>query len=521
VSLSDNEAGVDRELEARASARLGETLRDKYRLDRVLGFGGMATVYAATHRNGKEVALKLLHPEFADHSEVRDRFLREGYVANQVKHAGAVSVLDDDVTDSGGAFLVMELLSGVTVQEFWEQRDHRVHPAWVTAITLQVLDVIAAAHANGIIHRDLKPANLFLTLEGEVKVLDFGIARMRAMGAHTTNVNAVLGTPAFMAPEQAMGRMKEVDETTDLWAVAAVAFALLVGDVVHPAESSQATLIYAATRPARALGPLAPDTPAAIVSVLERALAFERSARWPSASAMREALVAASIEAYAELPDAAVLREALGVTKKRAVLTLCEETIELITPGAGEVAAAPHPAPAPGHQGTLRVVNAPSRALATSAIVTTSGVVTGGVDSVLRPLRARVSNLRVWALTAAVVIGLAAFAFPSVRAADRSIAVASASPVIVNAESTSSLSFVTTDPREGNLAVVAEPVPPVEAVVPTPMPTAEPARPRAAAPSANVSRVAVPASSGSKTSCTPPFVLDRASGLKKWKLECL
>src|ERR1700735_3192392 len=109
---------------AQANARLGLTLHEKYRLDRVLGIGGMATVYGATHRNGKEVALKLLHSEFAHPVEIRARFLREGYVANQVKHPGAVAVLDDDVTECGGAFLVMELLSGITVQDLWDERDH-------------------------------------------------------------------------------------------------------------------------------------------------------------------------------------------------------------------------------------------------------------------------------------------------------------------------------------------------------------------------------------------------------------
>ena len=261
--VSFGTAEVER-LESRARERLGVTLQGKYTLDRVLGLGGMATVYAATHRNGKEVALKLLHPEYAEHSEVRERFLREGYVANRVRHPGAVSVIDDDVTSGGDAFLVMELLEGSTVEEFWEQREHRVHPAWVTAILLQVLDVIAAAHEQGIIHRDLKPANLFLTRDGAVKVLDFGIARLRAPGAHTTNVGSLLGTPAYMAPEQAMGRSALVDETTDLWAIAAIAFALLSGDVVHPGESMQQTLIFAATRPAPPLGPLAPGAPTGI-----------------------------------------------------------------------------------------------------------------------------------------------------------------------------------------------------------------------------------------------------------------
>ena len=163
-------------VQTQAHARLGLTLHEKYRLDRVLGIGGMATVYGATHRNGKQVALKLLHPELAANPEALRRFLREGYVANQVNHAGAVSVIDDDLTEQGWAFLVMELLSGMTVEQLWEKRQYSLHPAIVIALTIQILEVMVAAHDRGIVHRDLKPANLFVTDEGELKVLDFGIA---------------------------------------------------------------------------------------------------------------------------------------------------------------------------------------------------------------------------------------------------------------------------------------------------------------------------------------------------------
>src|SRR5580704_7744109 len=106
---------VDAELLKMAEERLGRVLRGKYRLDRVLGIGGMATVYAATHRNKKRVAIKMLHPELSMRENIRTRFLREGYVANSVRHSGAVTVDDDDVAEDGSAFLVMELLDGVAL----------------------------------------------------------------------------------------------------------------------------------------------------------------------------------------------------------------------------------------------------------------------------------------------------------------------------------------------------------------------------------------------------------------------
>src|SRR5215831_9583150 len=105
----------------RAKARLGTVLRDKYRLDRVLGVGGMAAVYKATHRNSAEYAVKMLHPELSLDNEIRTRFLREGYAANSVKHPDAVRIHDDDVAEDGSAFLVMELLDGVSVEDLWER----------------------------------------------------------------------------------------------------------------------------------------------------------------------------------------------------------------------------------------------------------------------------------------------------------------------------------------------------------------------------------------------------------------
>jgi eukaryotic-like serine/threonine-protein kinase len=120
-------------LRARAKARIGSTLRDKYRLDRVLGIGGMATVFAATHRNQAELAVKVLHPELCLRDDLKKRFLREGYVANSVKHPGAVLVVDDDVAEDGSAFLVMELLRGATVEEIWEGAGRQLSTRAVTA----------------------------------------------------------------------------------------------------------------------------------------------------------------------------------------------------------------------------------------------------------------------------------------------------------------------------------------------------------------------------------------------------
>src|SRR5271169_404846 len=138
----------------RAHARVGRVLRDKWRLDQLLGIGGMAAVYAATARNGKRVAIKMLHANMAIGGDTLKRFLREGYAANKVDHPNAVSVLDDDVAEDGSVFVVMELLDGETLQSHWERSGQRLPASEVLLLAEQVLDVLASAHSHGIIHRD-------------------------------------------------------------------------------------------------------------------------------------------------------------------------------------------------------------------------------------------------------------------------------------------------------------------------------------------------------------------------------
>jgi len=281
------------EVALRAQERVGVVLREKYRLDRVLGIGGMAVVFAATHRNQKQFAVKMLHPELSMRKDIRTRFLREGYAANSFKHPGAVAVLDDDVAEDGAAFLVMELLEGSGVEEMWERFGRQLPLVATLALAHQLLDVLAAAHAKGIVHRDIKPANLFLTEDGTVKVLDFGIARVRdalSSGAMATGTGVLLGTPAFMAPEQALAKSSEIDGQTDVWAVGATLFTLISGHVVHDGESASQILVHAATQPARSITTLVPGTPLAVVELIDRALAFDKSRRWVSAEVMRDAI---------------------------------------------------------------------------------------------------------------------------------------------------------------------------------------------------------------------------------------
>jgi serine/threonine protein kinase/tetratricopeptide (TPR) repeat protein len=236
--------------------------------------------------------------------------LREPYAANSVQHPGVVAVVDNDVTEDGAAFLVMELLDGMNVEELSGHFSRRVELTVAVAVVLQLLDVLAAAHQAGIVHRDIKPANLFVTRDGTVKVLDFGVARVletTRAGAKVTGAGMPVGTPAFMAPEQALARSDEIGPRTDIWSAGATLFTLLSGTVVHDRPTAAETLVHAATRPAPSLARAARDIPASIVHVVDRALAFDSELRWPSAPAMAVALADAFEQTSGAPPSKATL----------------------------------------------------------------------------------------------------------------------------------------------------------------------------------------------------------------------
>jgi eukaryotic-like serine/threonine-protein kinase len=273
--------------------RIGTVVSGKWTIDARIGSGGMATVYAATHRNGHRVAIKVLHPQLSRDEATRARFLREGYVANAVGHPGVVHVEDDGLMDDGAAFLVLDLLEGDTV----EARRHRVGGAMpvdeVLEIADQALDALGAAHDKGIIHRDLKPENLFVCNGGDVKILDFGLARMKSTQTETTKTGVTIGTPAFMPPEQARGSRDDVDARSDVWGLGATLFTALTGTFVHDAETLHEQLVANATKRAPSVRELAPHVSAAVAVVIDRALELEKADRWASAGEMQRALRAA------------------------------------------------------------------------------------------------------------------------------------------------------------------------------------------------------------------------------------
>jgi serine/threonine-protein kinase len=281
----------------RAAERIGRVLCGKWALEAVVGIGGLAVVYAATHRAGRRVAVKMLHPEVSASPEIRARFVREAHVANRIGHPGVVPVIDDDVTEHGEAFLVMELLDGETLQQRRKRWGGRLPPAEVLRYADAVLDVLVAAHAKGILHRDIKLENLFVTRDGRVVVLDFGLAGLIGSASDgATIVGLPMGSPPFMSPEQATGQWEKVDARSDVFSVAASMYRAMTGAFIHGSGTPSQLLVSACTKQAPSIRTRLPELPEPVARVIDRALAFDPAQRFQSAhemqGAVREAMAA-------------------------------------------------------------------------------------------------------------------------------------------------------------------------------------------------------------------------------------
>jgi serine/threonine-protein kinase len=283
-------------LDTSAKGRLGSCLGG-WTLQELIGMGGMAAVYRATSAAGEVGAVKVMHRHLAGHAEWVRRLRREADLLLALEHPGLVRLLERKALDDGTPFLVMELLDGGTLEALRKASAGALPLTDVLDHAREVLDVLAYTHARGIVHRDLKPSNVFVTTRGALKVLDFGIASHPALaGGDATLASAtrgILGTPAYMAPEQARGRWEFVDHRSDLWAVGAMIFTLASGQFVHVAVTENERLGLAMTRRARPLASVLPGVDGRVASVVDRALAYDTRDRFQSASDFRVALEAA------------------------------------------------------------------------------------------------------------------------------------------------------------------------------------------------------------------------------------
>ncbi|MEZ4407043.1 MAG: protein kinase [Polyangiales bacterium] len=272
----------------------GEVIGGRYEVLRLLGVGGTGAVFEARHQAiGRTVALKVLLPELAASAMVPRRFLQEAQTANQVRHRNIVEVLDFG-DDHGRLYMVMELLHGEGLAAFL-RREAPVAPGTLVRVLDPVMAALIYAHERGIIHRDVKPQNIFLSQtpgedEPTPKLIDFGIAkRIVADDVALTATGMILGTPAYMAPEQALGS-KDVTPAADQYSVAAILFEGLTGRVPHQADTYPAMLVAIVSQPPADLRALRPDLDPALATTVMRALNFDPAKRYESLAAFREAL---------------------------------------------------------------------------------------------------------------------------------------------------------------------------------------------------------------------------------------
>jgi len=258
----------------------------KYRLLRYLAAGGMGVVYEAQHTLvGRRFAIKLLHSDLAAQRGSLERFQREAQAAGALESEHVASVLDFGVAEDGSPFMVMEYLAGESVRSLLD-RCQRVPVARATDMVVQACRGVGAAHRNGIVHRDLNPQNLFVCRRDDgtdlVKVLDFGIAKLESIESAETRTGTIMGTPAYLAPEQARGE-KAVDHRADVYGLGAVLYELLSGKKPHPGDSHNAILHHICTQPALPLEAEALGLPAELVAGVQRALASNPAERQASA----------------------------------------------------------------------------------------------------------------------------------------------------------------------------------------------------------------------------------------------
>ncbi len=378
-----------------ADPMIGTVIDERYRVEGLLGEGGMGSVYVAEHlKLHKRVALKVIHPEFAGDGELAARFAREAMASAQLDHPHVASALDFGTLPEGSAYLVMELVRGESLSNLIE--DGNALPwAQVCDVGAQIADALTAAHAAGIVHRDLKPDNVLLEPRDDgsllAKVLDFGIARVMtegkkapagaAPGKNLTRVGTVMGTPGYMAPEQAMG--EEVDFRADLYALGVCLWELLVGRKLYDGHDLTAIVTQQLTVTPQDVVEASGDTamPKDLGALVGALLSSKPADRPGSASVVRDLLRQHAIRAsFTDMP-------AEGVDPTGRIPT---------TQGAAGTAPASGTAPAPGTAPTMLAAaepQVPTKALALGCagvgalalLVTIAAVAFGGDDDPAGP----------------------------------------------------------------------------------------------------------------------------------------
>lgn len=277
-------------------SRVGDLLAGRYRLDALLGSGGVGDVYRAQNTLiGRTVAIKLLKPEHATDDSVVERFLREAKAANLARHPNVVDVLDVGLDDEGIPFIVQEFLEGMDLGSHLKRVGGPLPSKQVLDLLIPVVEAVGLAHTRGVVHRDLKPENVFLAkADGKVvpKLLDFGISYIKPQpgDVRMTKTGITVGTPAYMSPEQLEGTAG-VDARTDVWALGVILYEALAGRLPFEGETSALLFAQIAWVDPMPLRDVAPHVPERLAQVVNRCLRRKLQERYPSAAELTRDLV--------------------------------------------------------------------------------------------------------------------------------------------------------------------------------------------------------------------------------------
>jgi serine/threonine-protein kinase len=323
----------------------GTVLAGKYRVERVLGEGGMGIVVAARHTQlDQRVAVKFMRTEALGQGDGIDRFLREARAAARLEGEHVVRVTDIGTLDDGAPYIVMEYLDGRDLGSVLAERG-RIPVAEAAHYVIEACEAMTEAHAQGIVHRDLKPENLFLARRPGrrpiVKVLDFGISKLleNSDALSSTRTSVMMGSPAYMSPEQ-MQSPKYVDGRTDLWSLGVILYQLTSGKLPYYAESVLMLSALVLTQEPPPLLHVAPDIPPAFANVVHRCLTRDLTQRFQTADELAEALS----QAVAGLPAPRLTSDAVGLRTPTAGLP----RTSMAAPAAGAEVHAPAGSSTPG-----------------------------------------------------------------------------------------------------------------------------------------------------------------------------
>lgn len=496
---------------------VGDTLAGKYRVTKVLGVGGMGMVLAATHLELDErVAIKTMLPDMLHSPQHAERFLREAKAAVKLRGEHVCRVLDVGKLENAAPYIVMEFLDGHDFARLLEERG-ALPIAEAVGYLLQALEGVAEAHCNGIVHRDLKPQNLFVTTGNDglplVKVVDFGISKS-SLGGSATKTGDIMGSPAYMAPEQMMSS-KDVDARADVWSMGVILYQAITGQRPFDGDTLPALCMAVMHDPPPPLAAFCSGLPAGFEDVVTRCLHKDPAQRIPDVAALAKALAPFGGEQAAS--SAERVRKVLSRGRASSAPVIATEPAKPAT-----APAATAPAAARGAAATPQPVSAAPRVGQVSTLQASSGALEKPVVAA-RSRRWMWAGLGALATTMIVVAALLATRGEQTRSA----ATTTQPPTAITTTATATLdagglpvdaaAIVESPANSGSAS--APLVPPVANTVETRVTPAKPVTaPKKSATTTTAKRPAQP--STPRVSCDPPYTLD-PTGKRLYKQECL